>query len=582
MSEMRGDRFPQFDRDLLGSIEDFSIIGTGEIGGKAKGLAFIRRTLAGRFPDARFESFEISIPKLAVVATGLFDEFLRENDLVALAESDAPDDRIAHAFQRANLPAQIVGDLKALIDKVRQPLAIRSSSLLEDAIERPFAGVYATKMIPNNEHDPDSRFRRLVEAIKLVYASTFFRSAKAYIRSTETQGAQEKMAVIVQEVVGRRHEDRFYPHISGVARSYNYYPVGYASPKEGVVHLALGLGKTIVDGGLCWSFSPAHPRSAPPFGSPRECLKQTQSEFWAVNMGKPPAYDPIRETECLVRGRLDEAERDGTLRYLASTYDAASDRITIGTGNAGPRVLNFATLLALEVFPLNRLVRELMAACEESVGAPVEIEFAVTLPEREDEPARFGFLQVRPLAVSDEAHEVAESEFDAPNLLAASHTALGNGMVAGIEDVVYCIPERFRAADTRAIASEIDAMNRRLEEEGRHCVLIGFGRWGSSDPWLGIPVTWREISQVRVLVEASLPEMNVDPSQGSHFFHNLTSFHVLYFSMHQSERDQIDWTWLERQPTLFQSEHVRHVRLARPLLVRVDGRSGRGVIARTG
>lgn len=572
--------FPQFNREFFKSVEDFTVIGDGSVGGKAKGLAFIQRTLASEFPDGRFQNIAIRIPRLAVIATDLFDAFVKENALKEIAASDDPDDRIAHAFQRGSLPVRIVGDLKALIDSVRQPLAIRSSSLLEDAMFQPFAGVYSTKMIPNNQPDADSRFRKLVEAIKFVYASTYFADAKSYIRSTDKTAADEKMAVVIQEVVGRRHGDRFYPDVSGVARSYNFYPMGHAEPKDGVVHLALGLGKQIVDGGLTWSYCPAYPRTNPPYGSLRDLLRQTQVDFWAVNMGKPPAFDPIRETEYLLRVGIEDAEGDGTLRYIASTYDSESDRLKMGIGMPGPRVLDFATLLRLDLFPLNDLLIRLMRISEEAVGAPVEIEFALTLPETPGDPARFGFLQVRPMVVSHEEVRVEEEEMDGPGVLTASTAVLGNGVVEEIRDIVYCKPEAFDTARTQEIAREVERINRSLAADGGTCLLIGFGRWGSSDPWLGIPVKWGQISRARAIVEASMPTINADPSQGSHFFHNISSFRVLYFSVRHTDRYRIDWAWLARQGTVAETEHLRHVRIAAPLSIKVDGRSGRGVILR--
>ncbi len=300
------------------------------------------------------------MPTLTVIATDLFDRFMTGNRLWDLVESGASDHRLALAFQSADLPVELVGDLWALVQQVRTPLAVRSSSLLEDALRQPFAGVYATKMIPNNQHDAETRFHRLIEAIKLVYASTFFENARNYRRTAAAAAGADRMAVIIQAIVGRRHRDRFYPELSGVARSYSFYRSGRARPEDGVVNLALGLGKTIVDGGIAWSYSPAYPQATPPYGSIGELMKQTQVDFWAVNMGQVPAYDPVAETEYLVKGGLEDAEEDGTLRYLASTYDARSDRLSMGVGLRGPRALTFAPLLVLEEFPLNDLLRALL------------------------------------------------------------------------------------------------------------------------------------------------------------------------------------------------------------------------------
>lgn len=579
MSRIPSDNpFHHFDRKFFDSDQAFTVIGAGALGGKAQGLAFIKRTLADGLDAEDFAGVKVGVPTLTVITTDLFDRFMARNDLYDRAWSDLPDDRIAHAFQRADLPVEILGDLRALVEQVHTPLAIRSSSLLEDALRHPFAGVYATKMIPNNQPDADTRFRRLVEAIKFVYASTFFKNAKQYMKAIDEDIRNEKMAVIIQEVVGRRYGDRFYPTLSGVARSYNFYPIGRARPPQGVVDLALGLGKTIVDGAVTWTYCPAFPEVAPPHGSVADLLKQTQKDFWAVNMGRPPAYDPIAETEYLVQGSLSDAEFDGALRHVASTYDAESDRLTMGVGSPGPRVITFAPILGLPDVPLNPLVKTLLAISEKAAGRDVEIEFAMTLDPQQGLPARFGFLQVRPMLVSEELVEVREDELTGDAVLAASDAVLGNGVIESITDVVYVRPETFEARHTRTIAAEIAAVNAELAAGHRPYLLIGFGRWGSADPWLGIPVTWPQISGAKVIVESTTPEMNVDPSQGSHFFHNITSFRVAYFFVHHSGKCQVDWTWLARQRTAAETGFLRHVRTRTPLAVRVDGRSGRGVI----
>lgn len=576
--------YPAFDRRFLESDQNFTVIGGGALGGKAKGLGFIKRILAESCPPDTFPHVDLGIPRLTVIAADVFADFVERNGLLEIACSDAPDERIAHAFQKGELPPLVVGDLRALIAEMHTPLAIRSSSLLEDALSHPFAGTYATKMIPNNQPNVGTRFQRLVEAIKFVYASTFFRDAKSYRRAIGQSDANEQMAVIVQEVVGRRYGDRFYPTLSGVIRTYNFYPTGPARPADGVVNLALGLGKTIVDGGVSWTYSPAFPRHSPPHGSIQDLLKNTQTAFWAVNMGPPPPYDPVNEAEYLVRGDLADAEYDGTLKQIVSTYSAESDRLAIGTGVSGPRVLTFAPILDLEDVPLNRIVKRLAASCKEAVGSDVEIEFAMTIGREgrgevaNPEPDRFGFLQLRPARVADEAVEVSEGDLCGPAVLVATDRVLGNGASDDITDVVYVKPEVFDARYTRTIAAELDAANRQLTTEGRAYVLIGFGRWGSSDPWLGIPVTWPQISNAKVIVEATLPEMNVDPSQGSHFFHNMTSFRVHYLTVSHAGPYKIDWERLGRLPAVAEAEFVRSVRTPRPLRVRVDGRAGRGVI----
>jgi len=580
MSYDRSDQhhLPPFHRDFLASGERLTRIGDGEIGGKAHGLAFVDRLMRSALPADAFPGIEIGIPTLVVVATGVFDAFMERNGLYDVALSDLTDERIALAFQRADLPTEILGDLRTLTECMRTPLAVRSSGMLEDALYRPFAGVYATKMTPNNQADGATRFQRLAEAIKYVYASTFFKSAKDYIRSTHHSIRDEKMAVAIQEVVGIAHGDRYYPNVSGVARSFNYYPVGGAKREEGVVDLALGLGKTIVDGGLSYSYSPARPKSPPPFGSPRELMTNTQKDFWAVNVGKLPVFDPIAETEYLVRAGLDAAEYDDTLRHVASTYLAESDRLTPGVGVAGPRILNFAPLLQLDTYPINAAARALLAACRDAVGRDVEIEFAMGIPRERGARPRLGLLQLRPMVVSEVEVHLDDAELRAPNTLLASDRVMGNGVVDTIADVVYVKPEAFEARHTKRIAQHVEQMNSRLLGEQRAYLLIGFGRWGSSDPWLGIPVQWGQICGARAIVEATRPDMMIEASQGSHFFHNITSFEVSYFSVWHESEPGIDWVWLDGKPAVEETEYVRLVRTEAPLFVKVDGRSGRGGI----
>jgi len=388
------------------------------------------------------------------------------------------------------------------------------------------------------------------------------------------------MAVIIQEVVGLRRGERFYPDVSGVARSYNYYAFDPARPEDGVATVALGLGKTIVDGGLAWTFSPAYPQKPPPFGSVDEMLDSTQKDFWAVNMGKPPAYDPLSETEYLVHANVSDAEGDGVLDLLASTYSPDRDRVVPGTRSAGPRILNFAPMLVQERFPLNNLVRALLYAAEETLEAKVEIEFALTLQKQrgEDLRARLGFLQVRSTVVSDEVVEVTPEELSDSRAIVASDTAIGNGTEHDIYDIVFVRPEKFSPMVTPAIAQQLEMVNRELQRERRPFLLIGFGRWGSSHPSLGIPVDWSQISGARTMVEATLPEMNVELSQGSHFFHNLSSFRTSYFMVRHGTHLGINWDWLNLQPVVHETDLIRHVRPRRNLTVRVDGRSRRGVI----
>ncbi|MGB5511181.1 MAG: PEP/pyruvate-binding domain-containing protein, partial [Woeseiaceae bacterium] len=454
-----------FDRSFFRSPSPITRIGEGELGGKARGLVLIRDLLTARFNADNFPGIGVYVPKMVIIATGVFDAFMERNGLMETALSDLADNQMAELFQRAELPAEILGDLRALAEEIRTPLAIRSSSLLEDALFRPFAGVYGTKMLPNNQPDVDVRFRRLIEAIKLVYASTYFNSAKSYTRATALTSADEKMALIIQEVVGQRHNERFYPDVSGVARSYNFFPASGSRPQDGVVNLALGLGKTIVDGGASWIYTPTRPRAPMPFNSVRDILRLTQLGFWAVNMGRPPAYDPTVETEYLVKADLAAADYDNTLSAVASTFDAERDRFLPGTARAGPSVIDFAPLLVYGSVPLNETIRELLTISEQAMQVAVEIEFAVDLSDKAH--ARLGFLQLRPMLVSENEVEITDGELAADNLLLASDRAIGNGTLESICDIVHVRPELFEARLTPKIAAELETVNRLLLENKR-------------------------------------------------------------------------------------------------------------------
>jgi len=551
-------------------------IGNGFVGGKAAGLISINEELSDKIDRNKYPNIDLDIPAMTVIRSGVFDEFMKRNNLEKIAFSDASDDRIAHAFQKANLPFEILGDLRSLISQVVTPLAIRSSSIMEDAQHEPFAGIYGTKMTPNNQPDTTARFNKLVEAIKFVYASTYFKAAKNYIKATSHETKEEKMAVIIQEVIGSRFKTRYYPELSGVGRSYNYYAFGNADAKDGIVNLAHGLGKTIVDGGLSWSFSPRFPRATPPFGGISDMMKNTQNTFWSVNMGKAPAYDPVNEAEYLLNDNITIAEPDGTLRNVASTLDSKSGSLVMGTFKTGPRLLDFAPLLRLNDIPFVDMVSDILKVSEESVGAPVEIEFAMTF--HNDKPHRLGFLQVRPMVVSNEEVNVNFEDYNKEEVICSSPRVLGNGTVNDITDIIYLKTNKFDASLTAKIAGEIEELNKKFIEDGHSFLLIGFGRWGTSDPWAGIPVDWSQISGASVIVEAPLEGMNSELSQGSHFFHNVTGFGVKYFSIPYSGEYPVNWEWLDGQDAEFETDLIRHVKVSQPLSVKVDGKSGKGII----
>ncbi len=551
-------------------------IGEGEIGGKANGLLLINEILKKGLEHDMFAEFEVGVPNLCVIRTKVFEAFMQRNNLYKIALSKLPDERIAHAFQNADLPFEILGDLRSLISQVNTPLAIRSSSMLEDAKDEPFAGIYETKMTPNNQADTSSRFKKLVEGIKFVYASTFFKAAKDYMKATNSKTEDERMAIIIQEVVGTKHETLFYPEVSGVIRSYNYYSFGNSRPEDGVVNLALGLGKTVVENEPTWSFSPAFPKADPPYNSISEMMKNTQNNFWAVNMSNVKTYDPIKETEFLAQQNITDAENHGTLKKLVSTLDAGSGRVIMGAGKAGPRILTFAPLLRLGDIRLTELITHLIKISEEAIDNPVEIEFALTI--NENNVHKFGFLQVRPMHVSDEKVSVEVDELSGEEILCSSATVLGNGVNNTLTDIIYIKNTDFDSGTAYKIAAEIEALNNQYIKEDKKYLLLGFGRWGTSDAWAGIPVGFGQISKAGVIVEAPMQGMNSELSQGSHFFHNLSAFKIMYFSIPYSGQYPVDWEWLKQTKPAFETENIVQLKLSNPLMIKVDGESGRGFV----
>lgn len=547
--------------------------------GKARGLAFLDRVLLHYFDPSIFPGVTVSIPRTVVIGTDVFDEFIRENDLLEFAVEDHTDSHIINAFIKASLPPKILGDLRDFVTHVKVPLAVRSSSLLEDSLYQPFAGIYSTKMLPNDQFDDGARFLNLVNAIKFVYASTFFREAKSYIQNTPHRVEDEKMAVIVQTVVGRHHRNRFYPDFSGVGRSYNFYPAGGAKPEDGVANVAVGLGKTVVDGGVSLHFSPEYPAVLPQFASVKDMLNFSQKEFYAIAMNHVASVAFLEEDQYLVRLGLDAAEKDGVLQYLASTYSIANDQVYDGITQEGPRIVNFAHILKNEIFPLAKLLSTLLSLGQEAMGNPVEIEFAATFAAATIFPAQFSVLQIRPLVVHDELVPIDLDERKRESALCFSEKVLGNGRIENIRDIVFVKRDGFDMSQTPKIAQEIGKINKSLREEKRPYLLIGPGRWGSSDPWLGIPVKWNQISNAKVIVEAHLAGIFIDPSQGSHFFQNLTSLRIGYFTVPaNAELGFVDWSWLDAAKAETQAQYIKHVRLNHPLVVQMDGRKGLGMV----
>jgi CheY-like chemotaxis protein len=558
----------------------FLRIGSGSLGGKARGLAFARHLLYKRRFGRRFPNVRVSVPPAAVIATDAFDRFLSENSLLDFAIHATDDREIQRRFLGATLPAALVTDLKAFLAEARHPLAIRSSSLLEDSQYQPFTGVYETYMLGNQHEDDSFRLNQLTEAIKLVYASTFCRHAKAYVRATPFRLEEEKMAVILQQVVGSFFGTRYYPDFSGVARSRNFYPVPPMTFEDGVAAVALGLGRTVVDGGKCLMFCPRYPANLLQFSSAQDFLSESQADFWALSLNHAQEQtEPAGPRE--VRFGLDVAEADGTLEAVASTYSADNDRITDGLGRPGIRLVTFAPILHYGVFPLAGLLDELIRDGEDAFGQPVEIEFAVRLPRQKGENAEFGFLQIRPLVLSRESEELQLDSVEPAKLMAQSNKVLGNGRVDNLQDVVVVDSQRFERGQSQEVARQVAYFNAKLTAQNRPYLLVGVGRWGSNDPWLGIPVEWDEISGAGVIVEAGFRDFRVTPSQGSHFFQNLSAFQVGYFTVNPDLGEgMVDWQWLTAQNAVEERGCVRHLRFEEPLTVLMNARAGAGVIVK--
>jgi CheY-like chemotaxis protein len=559
------------------SQSSFLRIGSGSLGGKARGLAFVRHLLRTRRITKQFPGVRITVPPAVVIATDIFDQFLAENNLGDFALHCDDDNEIQQRFLDCPLPAPLIENLEAFLEEVRYPLAVRSSSLLEDSQYQPFTGVYETFMLGNQQGGSRARLDELSEAIKRVYASTFSQHAKSYVRATPYRLEEEKMAVILQQVVGTLHGQRFYPDFSGVGRSHNFYPVPPMNFDDGIAAVALGLGRTVVDGGKCLMFCPRYPKNLLQFSSVEDILANTQTEFCALELDAiPPAGGPGHLREA--RFGLDVAEKDGTLHAVASTYSADNHAVYDGLSRPGARVVTFAPMLKLGMFPLAQILELLVRGGEEALGNPVEIEFAVRLP-RGEEPADFGFLQIRPLTLARDHQDLAIDDVDPAQVLCRSTKVLGNGRIENLHDIVVVDSHRFERSRSQEVAKAVAHFNARLNADNRPYLLIGVGRWGSNDPWLGIPVEWDEISGARAIVEAGFRDFRVTPSQGSHFFQNLTAFQVGYFTVNPDAGEgTVDWEWLAEQPAIEEQGCVRHLHFPDPLRVVMNSKKSQGVI----
>lgn len=573
----------KFDRRRFDEYMLFSRIGEGSLGGKARGLAFIDSFIKRKQLFNRWKGIVITIPRTVVLSTEIFEEFMEQNNLWRVATSRLTDDQILNMFINATLPVRINKDLVAFVKVARGPIAIRSSSLLEDSHYQPFAGIYSTFMIPKTESDPNRMIQMLGDAIKSVYASVYYKSSRAYMDATQNLIDTERMAIILQEVCGTRYGNKYYPTISGVARSINFYPIGQEKQEDGIARIAFGLGKMIVEGGISLRFSPRHPKNILQLSTPDTALRETQKEFYALDLFSDHFYPSTDDGVNMLKLSIRDAEEEGALKYIASSFDFENDMIRDDYRFKGRKVLTFNNILKHETFPLADIIKTLLTIGEQEMNNPIEIEFAVNLDVPEGRYPIFNFLQIRPIVQNTDELNFNLDEVKPEEAIIYSESALGNGVLKGINDFVYVKPDCFRSADSHTIATRIDKLNDGFVESAKNYILVGPGRWGSSDPCLGIPVKWSQISAARLIVESGLKDYRIDPSQGTHFFQNLTSFRVGYFTINPYFNEGIfDLEYLGRQEAMYEDEFIRHIRFKEPVIIMIDGRASRGVVFKEG
>ena len=571
-----------FKRDRFDKYSNFARIGQGSLGGKGRGLAFID-SLIKRHPILEdYQGVNVTVPKTVVLCTDIFDEFMEANNLYQVALSDLPDDQILRYFLRAKLPDKLIEDFLAFFDVVRRPIAIRSSSLLEDSHYQPFAGIYSTYMIPYLE-DKYEMLRMLSDSIKGVYASVFYADSKAYMTATSNVIDQEKMAIILQEVVGTQYDDRYYPSFSGVGRSLNYYPINDEKAEDGVVDLAIGLGKYIVDGGRSLRFSPKHPRNVLQTSTLDLALSDTQTRFYALDLKNMQESFSVDDSFNLLKLHMREAEKDGSLRLMVSTFDPYDQIMRDGYYDGGRKVVTFANILQHDAFPLAELLSMMLEFGSKEMGRHVEIEFAGTLPSEENKQGTLYWLQIRPIVDTKEMRD--DEVFDLPDeqTILKSNSALGHGIMNDLYHIVYVKTKDFNSSNNMLIAREIEKINRRFVEKGENYILVGPGRWGSSDTALGIPVKWPHISNARLIVESALKNYRIEPSQGTHFFQNLTSFGVGYFTINPFMNDGFfDEAYLEGFEAEEETRFLRVIQFEKPVVVKINGKKNIGLVLKPG
>lgn len=568
-----------FKKNRFDYYSNFARIGQGSLGGKGRGLAFID-SIIKKYPICdNFDGVTVSIPRTVVLCTDIFDQFMEENNLYPIALSDAPDEEILRCFINAKLPSQLKDDFLALFEVIDKPLAIRSSSLLEDSHYQPFAGIYSTYMVPRLDNK-EEMLHLLGDAIKSVYASVFYADSKAYMTATSNLIDQEKMAIIIQEVAGAEHDGYYYPSFAGVGRSLNYYPINDEMPEDGVAEIAVGLGKYIVDGGLALRFSPRHPDKVLQTSTLDLALRDTQTQLYALDLKDVEGGFKVDDGFNIKKIRVQDAAKNGSLRYMVSTFDPYDQVIRDSEYGNGRRVVTFANVLQHKAFPLAEIVDFMLSEGEKEMRRPVEIEFAGCIDKHGETKGNVYWLQIRPIVDRKEMLDEKIMQTSDSQLIMKTSSALGHGMMDGVTDVVYVKTQNFSSFNNPMVAREIEKLNKSYVEADKGYILIGPGRWGSSDPALGIPVKWAHISAARVIAETALPGYRIEPSQGTHFFQNLTSFGVGYFTINDKNGDICDIEYLDSMPAVYESDHLRSVRFSRPLQIGINGKTGLGIIVK--
>ena len=573
----------KFERTTYDQYTVFSRIGEGSIGGKARGLAFVNSLIKDKKLFSKYKDVIITIPRTVVLCTDVFDEFMEKNDLYQVGLSDLDDQEILECFTKAQLPEWICKDIEVFLKVSKNiPIAIRSSSKLEDSHYQPFAGVYSTYMIPYHI-DREVMLAKLADAIKQVYASVYFKSSKAYMTATANVIDEEKMGIILQEVCGNQYNNRFYPTISGVARSLNFYPIGSEKLEDGIANVAMGLGKLVVDGGTTLRFSPKFPRKILQLSTPELALRESQKQFLALDMNMDSFVPSVDDGVNILSLPVREAKNDNTLKWVASEFDFENNILRNGYSGSGKPVITFSNVLEHNAFPLAEILQDLLKIGQNEMNNPIEIEFAVNMDTPEGSPREFSFLQIRPVVNDEQFDSIILDDVKSEDTLIISDSALGNGILSGIRDLVYVKPDAFDASYSEKIADNIDKLNTKFAGEGKNYILSGPGRWGSTDHWLGIPTKWPQISQARVIIESGLENYRIDPSQGTHFFQNLTSFRVGYFTINPFMNDgYFDIKFLDSMEAVFEDDFIRHIKFPDPLLVVIDGKNRKGVIYKPG